>query len=323
MYPYYEYLQANGVIPLDYALFRPLPPNKEAVDANTLLHYNNVLDAVVDAAYFAMAAMNITNLPVIVAETGWPSKGDPTKEPDATADNAATYNSNLIKHVLSGNGTPKHPGIAVSAFIYELYNEDLKPGPVSERNWGLFQANGVPAYQLHLTGAGEMLANDTTNQTFCVARSGADEKMLQAALDWACGPGRVDCGVLLQGEQCYEPDTVQAHATYAFNAYYRSMGMAPGTCYFNGVAAVTTTDPSEKEYAMASCFFPRSLIRPPFFAGHDSCLFVGGGKNGTMVNGTIVAPATNSTDTGAAPLVLSLSGSFQLAGLLLWGTMFL
>ena len=87
MYPYYEYLQANGVIPLDYALFRPLPPNKEAVDANTLLHYNNVLDTVVDAAYFAMAAMNITNLPVIIAETGWPSKGDPTKEPDATADN--------------------------------------------------------------------------------------------------------------------------------------------------------------------------------------------------------------------------------------------
>ncbi|KAL9252865.1 Glucan endo-1,3-beta-glucosidase 3-like protein [Drosera capensis] len=41
-YPYYDYMQSNGVIPLDYALFRPLPPNKEAVDANTLLHYTNI-----------------------------------------------------------------------------------------------------------------------------------------------------------------------------------------------------------------------------------------------------------------------------------------
>ncbi|KAK1621110.1 hypothetical protein QYE76_039725 [Lolium multiflorum] len=34
VYPYYEYMRSNGVIPLDYALFRPLPPNKEVVDAS-------------------------------------------------------------------------------------------------------------------------------------------------------------------------------------------------------------------------------------------------------------------------------------------------
>eukprot|EP00262_Sarcandra_glabra_P006339 TRINITY_DN1851_c0_g1_i3.p1 TRINITY_DN1851_c0_g1~~TRINITY_DN1851_c0_g1_i3.p1 ORF type:complete len:172 (-),score=4.52 TRINITY_DN1851_c0_g1_i3:681-1196(-) len=44
VYPYYDYVQSNGVIPLDYALFRPLPLNKEAVDTNTLLHYTNVYD---------------------------------------------------------------------------------------------------------------------------------------------------------------------------------------------------------------------------------------------------------------------------------------
>lgn len=31
IYPYYDYMQSNGVIPLDYALFRPLASNKEAV----------------------------------------------------------------------------------------------------------------------------------------------------------------------------------------------------------------------------------------------------------------------------------------------------
>ncbi|KAF2300548.1 hypothetical protein GH714_014004 [Hevea brasiliensis] len=75
--------------------------------------------------------------------------------------------------------------------------------------------------------------------------------MLQAALDWACGPGKVDCSPLLQGEACYEPDNVIAHATYAFDSYYHQMGKAPGTCDFNGVAAVTTTNPSH-----GTCIFP-------------------------------------------------------------------
>ncbi|KAL6285139.1 hypothetical protein ACE6H2_009529 [Prunus campanulata] len=189
IYPYYDYMQSNGVIPLDYALFKSLPPNKEAVDSNTLLHYTNVFDAVVDAAYYAMAFLNFTNVPIIVTESGWPSKGD-SNEPDATLENANTYNSNLIRHVLNKTGTPKHPGLAVSTFIYELYNEDTKPGPISEKNWGLFDANGTPIYILRLTGSGAVLSNDTTNQTFCITKDGADPKMLQAALDWACGPGK-------------------------------------------------------------------------------------------------------------------------------------
>ncbi|KAL5217855.1 hypothetical protein ABZP36_018539 [Zizania latifolia] len=280
VYPYYDYMRSNGVIPLDYALFRPLPPNKEAVDANTLLHYTNVFDAVVDAAYFAMAYLNVTNVPVMVTETGWPHKGDPSNEPDATSDNADTYNSNLIRHVMNSTGTPKHPGVAVPTYIYELYDEDTRPGSTSEKYWGLFDMNGIPAYTLHLTGSGVLLANDTTNQTYCVARDGADEKMLQAALDWACGPGKVDCSALTQGQPCYEPDNVEAHATYAFNAYYHGMGMGSGTCYFSGVAVITTTDPSR-----------------------GSCVYAGsGGKNGTsLLNGTSLAPSSNSTagDSGS------------------------
>lgn len=244
VYPYYDYMQSNGAIPLDYALFRPLPPNKEAIDANTLLHYTNVFDAVVDAAYFSMSYLNFTNIPIVVTESGWPSSGG-SSEPEATIDNANTYNSNLIRHVLNNTGTPKHPKIAVSTYIYELYNEDLRSGPVSERNWGLFYADGGPVYTLHLTGGGTVLANDTTNQTFCVAKSNADHKMLQAGLDWACGPGKVDCSSLLEGQPCYEPDNVVAHATYAFNAYYQMMAKSPGTCDFKGVASVTTTDPSK------------------------------------------------------------------------------
>ncbi|PWA41394.1 Glycoside hydrolase, catalytic domain-containing protein [Artemisia annua] len=248
VYPYYDYKQANGAIPLDYALFRPLPEDKEAVDLNTLLHYTNVFDAVVDAAYFAMKYLNYTNIPIVVTESGWPSKGD-SSEPDATLDNANTYNSNLIKHVLNNTGTPKHPGVGISTYIYELYNEDLRPGSVSERNWGLFDANGRPIYTLNLMDSGSVLANDTTGQTYCVVKKDADKKMVQAALDWACGPGKVNCSMMLQGGPCYQPDTVVAHATYAFDTYYQQMNKAEGTCDFNGVASITTTDPSKSPIA--------------------------------------------------------------------------
>ncbi|KAL1327821.1 hypothetical protein AAHE18_13G330600 [Arachis hypogaea] len=242
---------------------------------------------VVDAAYFAMSDLNFTNIPIVVTESGWPSKGDSSSEPDATVDNANTYNSNLIRHVLNNTGTPKHPGIAVSTYIYELYNEDLRTGPTSEKYWGLFYANGEPVYTLHLTGAGTIFANDTTNQTFCVTKSNADAKMLQAALDWACGPGKVDCSPLLQGQPCYEPDNVVSHATYAFNAYYQKMAKSPGTCDFKGVATITTTDPSH-----GSCIFPGSF-----------------GKKGSKINGTLLAPS-NSTSSGCLSQYHYNGGSF-------------
>ncbi|KAE8699018.1 Glucan endo-1,3-beta-glucosidase 2 [Hibiscus syriacus] len=286
VYPYYDYMQSDGVIPLDYALFRSLPPNKEAVDANTLLHYTNVFDAIVDAAYFSMSYLNITNVPIVVTESGWPSKGD-SSEPDATVENANTYNSNLIKHVINNTGTPKHPGIVVSTYIYELYNEDLRPGPASEQNWGLFDANGVPVYTLHLTGAGTVFANDTTNQTFCVAKVGADPNMLQAALDWACGPGKVNCSPLLQGQPCYEPNNVVSHSTYAFNAYFQRMGKSIGTCDFKGVATISSTDPS-----------------------HGSCVFLGSfRKNGTITNDTSLVPSSNNTSSGCTPQYFYVSDS--------------
>ncbi|RZB50585.1 glucan endo-1,3-beta-glucosidase 2-like isoform X1 [Glycine soja] len=299
IYPYYDYMQSNGVIPLDYALFKPLPPNKEAIDSNSLLHYSNVFDAAVDAAYVAMAFLNYTNIRVVVTETGWPSKGD-SNEPDATVENANTYNSNLIKHVLNITGTPKHPGIGVSTYIYELYNEDAKAGPLSEKNWGLFDANGKPVYVLHLTESGGVLANDTTNQTYCVAKDGADPKMLQAGIDWACGPGKVDCSPLLQGQPCYEPDNVVAHANYAFDTYYHQMGKSPQSCDFNGMATISTTNPSH-----GSCVFPGSL-----------------GNNGTFPNVTLSSMNSTNSDSSACNLhsgELGIRSLLMVIVLLLWG----
>ncbi|BAF21666.1 glucan endo-1,3-beta-glucosidase 1 isoform X1 [Oryza sativa Japonica Group] len=259
LYPYYSMMQSNGVIPLDNALFKPLPPSLEMVDPNTLLHYTNVFDAMLDAVHVAVKNLNATGgggpVPVLVTETGWPSYGDRRAEPYATRDNADAYNSNLIKHVNDKPGTPMRPGAQASVYIYELFNEDLRPGPVSEANWGLFHGNGTPVYLLHVSGAGGFLANDTTDRTFCIASDDADEKAVQAAMDWACGPGRTDCTAIQPGQGCYEPNDVRSHASFAFDSYYQSQGKAAGSCYFQGVGMVTTTDPSHD-----SCIFPGSKL---------------------------------------------------------------
>ncbi|MED6160553.1 hypothetical protein PIB30_052429 [Stylosanthes scabra] len=252
LYPYYVFMQNKDVVALEYSLFKHLKSSKEMVDPNTLLHYTNVYDAMIDAAYFSMKNFNVTDVVVLVTETGWPSKGD-SKEPYATKENADTYNSNLIKHVFDRSGTPLHPETTSSVYIYELFNEDLRSEPVSEANWGLFYGNATPCYLLRVSGVGGFLANDSANQTYCVAMDSVDKKTLQAALDWACGPGRANCSEIQPGESCFEPNNVKNHASYAFDSYYQNQGKATESCDFKGVAMITTSDPSH-----GSCIFPGS-----------------------------------------------------------------
>ncbi|MCO5548340.1 hypothetical protein L7F22_001797 [Adiantum nelumboides] len=91
---------------------------------------------------------------------------------------------------------------------------------------------------------------------YCVASASADASKLQDALDWACGPegssgGGVDCSAILQTGSCYMPDTLQAHASYAFNYYYVKQNGADDSCNFGGLATPISTDPSS-----GSCVYP-------------------------------------------------------------------
>nr|CAD1840698.1 unnamed protein product [Ananas comosus var. bracteatus] len=73
---------------------------------------------------------------VVVSETGWPSAGD-EGEAGATPENAARYNGNLMRMVAEGRGTPRARQ-AAAGYVFALFNENLKPGPASERHYGLF-----------------------------------------------------------------------------------------------------------------------------------------------------------------------------------------
>ncbi|OEL28731.1 hypothetical protein BAE44_0010250 [Dichanthelium oligosanthes] len=98
------------------------------------------------------------------------------------------------------------------------------------------------------------LARPAGAAAWCIARSGASDKALQSALDYACGPaGGADCAPIQASGLCYLPNTLAAHASYAFNSIFQRSRAAPGACDFAGTATVTLTDPS-----YGSCTYPSS-----------------------------------------------------------------
>ncbi|CAL5198647.1 unnamed protein product [Lathyrus oleraceus] len=107
--------------------------------------------AYIDAAYAALEDAGFHKMEVIVTETGWASAGDQT-EPGANVTNARTYNYNLRKRLAKKKGTPHRPKNVVKAYIFAIFNEDSKNGPTSERNYGLFKADGSISYDVGYHG---------------------------------------------------------------------------------------------------------------------------------------------------------------------------
>jgi exo-beta-1,3-glucanase (GH17 family) len=142
-------------VSLDYALSNPC--HVGAVDPYTRLQYTSMLYAQVDAVTFAAARLGCGNVPVDVSEPGWPSKGDPD-EAGATVENARAYNRNLLLRQGSGEGTPLRPKLRLEVYLFALFNENMKPGPASERNYGLYQPDGTMVYNVGLVQQAAMSA---------------------------------------------------------------------------------------------------------------------------------------------------------------------
>ena len=147
-YPFFAYKDNPDQISLEYVLFQP---NQGMTDPKTNLHYDNMLYAQVDAVYSAIKAVGYTDIEVKISETGWPSKGDPS-EVGSTLQNAELYHSNLLKRIQKKEGTPAKPSVPIDIYVFALFNENLKTGPTSERNYGLFYPDGTPVYNIGLQG---------------------------------------------------------------------------------------------------------------------------------------------------------------------------
>lgn len=151
-YPYFAYKSDPTGVKIGYVLFEST--DSGVVDPMTKLKYENMLFAQVDAVRAAIVSVlgkkKGEEMEVRVSETGWPSKGDEDEE-GATKENARKYNGNLMKLVdKEKKGTPMTPHVALEVYIFAVFNENLKPGPTSERNYGLFKPDGTPAYDFGL-----------------------------------------------------------------------------------------------------------------------------------------------------------------------------
>ncbi|KAD4180172.1 hypothetical protein E3N88_28763 [Mikania micrantha] len=143
-YPFLAYMGSPDQIDINYALFNP---TDGIYDEKTKLHYDNMLDAQIDAAYAALEDAGFNKMEVIVTETGWASHGD-ANEGAATFENARTYNYNLRKRLSKRKGTPRRPKTMLKAYIFALFNENSKTGATSERNFGLYKPDGTVAYDI-------------------------------------------------------------------------------------------------------------------------------------------------------------------------------
>ena len=258
VYPFFAYAANSDKISLDYALFKS---NSGNVDSGNGLRYNSLFEAQIDAVFAAMSSLGYDDVKMVVTETGWPSKGD-ENEIGAGPQNAASYNGNLVRRVLTGSGTPLRPKDPLNVYLFALFNENQKPGPTSERNYGLFYPNEEKVYDIPLTAAAVNGKQSTpvngskeqvpvggdvstaSGNTWCVANEKVGVKKLQEALDYACGEGGADCRPIQKGATCYNTDSLVAHASYAFNSYYQKKARGAGTCDFGGSAYVVTQPPS-------------------------------------------------------------------------------
>lgn len=224
----------------------------------------NMLEAQIDAIRSAINALGFGNrsIEIIVSESGWPSKGDPG-DMAATPGNAKTYNTRLIERAQSDKGTPMKPRDNIEIFVFALFNENKKEGGVSERNFGILNGDGSKVYELDLSC---QFCSDNNNNNgnaassekflsggvmrgpsvWCVAKPHAEEKVLQAVLDFCCGSGGVDCRDIDKSGDCFQPSNkLHAHASFAMNVYYQMHGRNSWNCDFKGTGLVTFSDPSK------------------------------------------------------------------------------
>ncbi|KAF2296212.1 hypothetical protein GH714_036758 [Hevea brasiliensis] len=143
IYPYNMY-RINSEIPIGFTLFQEHPFNFRD-DLMTGVRYRNLFDMMVDAVITSMAVAGHQNIPVVVAETGWPSSGGEYGEIDATPAYAETYIKGLVAHLRSGLGTPLRKEGVAETYIFELADKEVKQGT---RNWGILYANMTKKYNI-------------------------------------------------------------------------------------------------------------------------------------------------------------------------------
>ncbi|KAG7590727.1 X8 domain [Arabidopsis suecica] len=82
-----------------------------------------------------------------------------------------------------------------------------------------------------------------TSAYWCVAKPSVPDPIIQEAMNFACGSG-ADCHSIQPNGPCFKPNTLWAHASFAFNSYWQRTKGTGGSCTFGGTGMLVTVDPS-------------------------------------------------------------------------------
>ncbi|XP_062212905.1 uncharacterized protein LOC133913702 [Phragmites australis] len=161
-------------------------------------------------------------------------------------------------------------------------------------------AGGVPmtpTFQPPVTMPGTVQpgAPAVAGQTWCVAKTGLMDVVLQNGLDYACGIGGADCSAIQPMGSCYNPNTMQAHASYAFNSYFQR-NPSSASCDFGGAGMLVNVNPSsgtciyQTSAGFGTGYSPGATGTVP--TGTTTGTAVGGGSGSTVLNAN--SPSGNS-----------------------------
>ncbi|XP_012557434.1 uncharacterized protein LOC100210757 isoform X1 [Hydra vulgaris] len=114
IYPYFTYIGDNN-IPLNFALGKD----------------KSLFEAMLLGCREALKKIGAGSVPIIVGETGWPSKGGPK---GTTIENAKLYTQHILRFATTNT-------IADSIYIFEAFDESEKPGSETEKNFGIGYEN--------------------------------------------------------------------------------------------------------------------------------------------------------------------------------------
>ncbi|KAI4986369.1 hypothetical protein ZWY2020_018999 [Hordeum vulgare] len=202
----------------------------------------------------------------------------PFSNPVAAPTMPAPFTAPVTNPATTPTATPGTSPITNPATTY--------PGGSAGAGVGVGSVPTTPVYQAPATTV-QPAAGGTGQSTWCVAKAGVTEAALQDGLDFACGMGGADCSALQPMGSCYNPNTIQAHASYAFNAYYQR-SPSPASCDFGGAGMLVATNPSS-----GACMYQTST-------GSSS-----GAVTGTTTGPVGVTPSFGpvGTTTGTGPAV--------------------